>query len=83
MYAAHVLWGIDQVLMLENWLAGWSLLVMTAPIMLFRMVVEERMMIGHHVNLAREPAAWGRAADRLLRCIRECRTQCSPQDHSK
>lgn len=31
--------------MLENWLAGWSLLVMTVPIMLFRMVVEERMMI--------------------------------------
>ena len=45
MYAAHVLWGIAQVLMLENWLAGWSLLVMTAPIMLFRMPVEERMMI--------------------------------------
>lgn len=45
MYAAHVLWGIAQVLMLENWLAGWSLLVMTVPIMLFRMVVEERMMI--------------------------------------
>jgi protein-S-isoprenylcysteine O-methyltransferase Ste14 len=45
MYAAHVLWGIAQLLMLENWLAGWSLLVMTAPIMLFRMPVEERMMI--------------------------------------
>lgn len=45
MYAAHVLWGIAQVLMLENWLAGWSLLVMTVPIMLFRMVVKERMMI--------------------------------------
>jgi protein-S-isoprenylcysteine O-methyltransferase Ste14 len=45
MYAAHLVWGIAQVLMLPNWIAGYSLLIFTLPQYLLRMGAEERMML--------------------------------------
>jgi protein-S-isoprenylcysteine O-methyltransferase Ste14 len=45
MYAAHLLWGIAQVLMLHNWIAGYSLLVTTLPQYLLRVNAEEQMML--------------------------------------
>jgi protein-S-isoprenylcysteine O-methyltransferase Ste14 len=45
MYAAHVLWGIASALMLHNWIAGWSLLGVTAVQYLMRVNAEEQMMI--------------------------------------
>jgi protein-S-isoprenylcysteine O-methyltransferase Ste14 len=47
MYTAHLLWGIGQVLLLQNWIAGFSMLVTFLPEYLYRPRVEERMMIGH------------------------------------
>jgi protein-S-isoprenylcysteine O-methyltransferase Ste14 len=45
MYAAHLLWGIAQVFLLQNWIAGFSMLVTFLPEYLYRPLVEERMMI--------------------------------------
>jgi protein-S-isoprenylcysteine O-methyltransferase Ste14 len=45
MYAAHILWAIAQVLMLHNWIAGYSFLVVIIPQYLLRMDKEEQMMI--------------------------------------
>ncbi len=45
MYAAHLLWAIAQGLLLENWLAGWILLVTFIPMYLVRAPKEEQMML--------------------------------------
>ena len=45
MYAAHLLWAIAQGLLLENWLAGWILLVTFIPMYLVRVPEEEKMML--------------------------------------
>ena len=47
MYAAHLLWGIAQVFLLQNWIAGFSMLVTWLPGYFYRTRVEERMMIEH------------------------------------
>ena len=47
MYAAHLLWGIAQVFLLQNWIAGFSMLVTFLPGYFYRTRVEERMMIDH------------------------------------
>jgi protein-S-isoprenylcysteine O-methyltransferase Ste14 len=47
MYAAHLLWGIAQVFLLQNWIAGFSMLVTWLPGYFYRTRVEERMMIDH------------------------------------
>jgi protein-S-isoprenylcysteine O-methyltransferase Ste14 len=47
MYAAHWLWGIAQVLLLQNWIAGFSMLVTFLPGYWYRTRVEEEMMIEH------------------------------------
>ena len=47
MYAAHWLWGIAQALLLQNWIAGLSMLISMAPIYLVRVSHEERMMLEH------------------------------------
>jgi protein-S-isoprenylcysteine O-methyltransferase Ste14 len=47
MYAAHLLWGIAQVFLLQNWIAGFSMLVTFLPGYLYRARVEEEMMIEH------------------------------------
>lgn len=45
MYAAHLLWAIAQVMMLHNWIAGFSYLVVALPQYLLRVNDEENMMI--------------------------------------
>ena len=45
MYSAHFLWAIAQVLLLHNWIAGPAFLVTSVPLYLFRVPVEERMML--------------------------------------
>jgi protein-S-isoprenylcysteine O-methyltransferase Ste14 len=45
MYAAHWLWGVAQVFLLQNWIAGFSMLVCMVPMYLYRARVEEEMMI--------------------------------------
>ncbi len=46
MYAAHWLWAIAQVLMLHNWIAGYSFIVVAVPQYLIRVNDEEQMMVG-------------------------------------
>jgi protein-S-isoprenylcysteine O-methyltransferase Ste14 len=45
MYSAHFLWAIAQVLLLQNWIAGPAFLVISVPLYIFRMPIEERMML--------------------------------------
>jgi protein-S-isoprenylcysteine O-methyltransferase Ste14 len=45
MYAPHLLWGIAQVFLLQNWIVGFSMLVTWLPGYFYRTRVEERMMI--------------------------------------
>jgi protein-S-isoprenylcysteine O-methyltransferase Ste14 len=45
MYAAHILWGIAQPLLLWNWIAGLSMLVTLLPLYFYRVPKEEMMMV--------------------------------------
>lgn len=45
MYAAHLLWAIGQMLLLQNWIAGPAFLVVQIPLYLRRIPAEERMML--------------------------------------
>jgi protein-S-isoprenylcysteine O-methyltransferase Ste14 len=45
MYSAHFLWAIAQVLLLHNWIVGPAFLVTSVPLYLFRVPIEERMML--------------------------------------
>jgi protein-S-isoprenylcysteine O-methyltransferase Ste14 len=45
MYAAHGVWGIAQILLLQNWIAGFSMLVFSLPVYLTRVPHEEQMML--------------------------------------
>ena len=45
MYAAHLLWSIAQILMLHNWISGFSFFIFMVPHYLFRVKKEERMLI--------------------------------------
>lgn len=45
MYAAHWLLGLGQVLLLQNWIAGWSMLATFIPLYLTRVKLEEQMML--------------------------------------
>ena len=45
MYSAHLLWGIAQMLMLHNWIAGFSFLIFVVPHYLSRVKEEEKMLI--------------------------------------
>ncbi|MCG8306864.1 MAG: isoprenylcysteine carboxylmethyltransferase family protein [Cytophagales bacterium] len=45
MYAAHLLWAIAQMLMLHNWIAGFSFIAVMIPHYLIRVGKEEQMMI--------------------------------------
>lgn len=44
MYAAHILWGIAQILLIQNWIAGFSLYITTLLLYLSRVNREERML---------------------------------------
>ena len=68
MYSAHFLWAIAQVLLLHNWIAGPAFLVTSVPLYLFRVPVEERMMLDrfgeeYRVYMSRTgrmfPRLWG------------------------
>jgi protein-S-isoprenylcysteine O-methyltransferase Ste14 len=45
MYAAHILWAIAQILILPNWIAGYSFIIFMIPQYLLRTGKEEKMMI--------------------------------------
>jgi len=45
MYAAHLLWGISQPLLLHNWVAGFSTLMLLIPTFLYRIPHEEKMLL--------------------------------------
>ena len=45
MYSAHFVWGIAQILLLHNWIAGWGGLLTFVPVYLLRYPPEEQMMI--------------------------------------
>jgi len=47
MYAAHLLWGIAQALLLQNWIAGFAMLATSLPLYLVRVPREEQMMLEH------------------------------------
>ena len=44
MYAAFLVWGLAQPLLLQNWIAGWSHLVAFLPLYILRVPREEQMM---------------------------------------
>lgn len=50
MYAAHIYWAIAQILMLHNWIAGYSFIIVVLPHFLFRINKEEQMMIDQFGN---------------------------------
>jgi len=45
MYSAHLLWGIAQLMMLHNWIAGFAYLVVIIPRTLIRIQKEEKIML--------------------------------------
>jgi protein-S-isoprenylcysteine O-methyltransferase Ste14 len=45
MYSAHLLWAIAQIMILHNWIAGYSFLLVQIPFYLIRIKNEETMMI--------------------------------------
>jgi protein-S-isoprenylcysteine O-methyltransferase Ste14 len=54
MYAAHLLWGVAQVFLLQNWIVGFSMLITVLPGYLYRARVEEQMMLDHFGEEYRE-----------------------------
>jgi protein-S-isoprenylcysteine O-methyltransferase Ste14 len=45
LYSAHLLWGIAQVMMLHNWIAGYAYLAVVIPRTLIRIQKEEQVML--------------------------------------
>ncbi len=45
MYTAHLIWAIAQLMILHNWLAGYSFLIFQVPFYFVRIKNEEDMMI--------------------------------------
>jgi protein-S-isoprenylcysteine O-methyltransferase Ste14 len=45
MYAAHIVWAIAQILMLHNWIAGYSFFVTMLPFYFYRSRKEEEMLM--------------------------------------
>ena len=45
MYSAHLIWAIAQIMILHNWIAGYSFLIVQIPFYLIRIKNEEAMMI--------------------------------------
>lgn len=50
MYSAHLIWAIAQIMILHNWIAGYSFLIVQIPFYYFRINNEERMMIEQFGN---------------------------------
>jgi protein-S-isoprenylcysteine O-methyltransferase Ste14 len=47
MYAAHWVWALGQILLLQNWIVGPSMLALFLPMYFYRVGREERMMLDH------------------------------------
>jgi protein-S-isoprenylcysteine O-methyltransferase Ste14 len=45
MYTAHLIWAVAQIMILHNWIAGYSFLIVQVPFYFIRIKNEERMMI--------------------------------------
>lgn len=45
MYASQILWSIAQILLLQNWIAGFGSLVVFIPFYFMRVKAEEQMML--------------------------------------
>ncbi|MBM3173068.1 MAG: isoprenylcysteine carboxylmethyltransferase family protein, partial [Chloroflexi bacterium] len=45
MYAAHMLWGIAQALLVWNWISGLASLVIFIPLYFLRVTREEKLML--------------------------------------
>lgn len=45
LYSADLLWGVAQMLMLHNWIAGFAYLIMVIPRTLVRIQKEEKVML--------------------------------------
>lgn len=45
MYAAHIYWGLGQILIFSNWIVGFSIFIPSTLLYLYRVKGEERMMI--------------------------------------
>ena len=54
MYAAHLLWGVAQGMMLHNWIAGLSLIILLIPQYLLRVGDEEAMMLEKYGQVYRD-----------------------------
>jgi protein-S-isoprenylcysteine O-methyltransferase Ste14 len=58
LYASHMIWAIAQVLMLSNWIAGYSFIIVFLPHYIYRVSKEEKMLIsefeGECTNYMRE-----------------------------
>ena len=68
MYSAHWLWGIAQALLIHNWIAGLTSLVIFVPIYLLRVRREEQMMLEQFGEEYRSyMRRTGRSIPRLLR----------------
>ena len=50
MYASHIYWAVAQILLLQNWIAGFSFIMVSLPLYLFRVKKEEKMMIEEFGN---------------------------------
>jgi len=68
MYAAHWLWGIAQVLLLQNWIVGPSMLATMLPLYLVRVPREERMLLEQFGESYRE---YMRHTGRIIRGLGE------------
>jgi protein-S-isoprenylcysteine O-methyltransferase Ste14 len=45
MYTSHILWSIAQILLLQNWIAGPAMLVLTIPLYAVRIPKEEKILL--------------------------------------
>ena len=68
MYSAHWLWGIAQILLIHNWIAGLASLVIIIPHYILRVRREEQMMLKQFGEEYRAyMSQTGRILPRLLR----------------
>jgi len=69
LYASHMIWAIAQVLMLNNWIAGYSFIIVFLPHYIYRVNKEEKMLISEfgdeYIRYTKET---GRLFPRLRRC---------------
>lgn len=63
MYSAHLIWAIAQILILHNWIAGFSFLIVQVPFYVIRIKKEEEMMIDH---FGETYIAYMKKTDRLI-----------------